>query len=140
MEKVDAVDLKSIFYRFESGSEYNKMLIKIKIKAYDKNIIEQYIKNISAYCSYMNIKKLNMKHFNLPFSSTLYTVLKSPHIDKKARNQYEMRLYKKTIALFLEENPKNNIVDINNNLIKFLKLYAVGININIFFRIKRISN
>jgi small subunit ribosomal protein S10 len=35
----------------------------------------------------------------LPTKRTLYTVLRSPHVDKKSREQFEMRIHKRLIDI-----------------------------------------
>jgi|TARA_B110000263_G_C15212508_1_gene465940 small subunit ribosomal protein S10 len=36
----------------------------------------------------------------LPTSRTIYTVLRSPHVDKKSREQFETRIHKRLIDIF----------------------------------------
>jgi len=41
----------------------------------------------------------------LPTKKTIYTVLRSPHVDKKSREQFEMRIHKRLIDI-VEATPK----------------------------------
>jgi small subunit ribosomal protein S10 len=36
----------------------------------------------------------------LPTDRTLYTVLRSPHVDKKSREQFEIRIHKRLIDIY----------------------------------------
>jgi small subunit ribosomal protein S10 len=36
----------------------------------------------------------------LPTSRTIYTVLRSPHVDKKSREQFETRIHKRLIDIY----------------------------------------
>ena len=36
----------------------------------------------------------------LPTSRTVYTVLRSPHVDKKSREQFEIRTHKRLLDIF----------------------------------------
>ena len=36
----------------------------------------------------------------LPTRKTVYTVLRSPHVDKKSREQFEMRTHKRLLDIF----------------------------------------
>jgi|TARA_B100000809_G_scaffold254483_1_gene291734 small subunit ribosomal protein S10 len=36
----------------------------------------------------------------LPTSRTIYTVLRSPHVDKKSREQFETRIHKRLLDIF----------------------------------------
>lgn len=51
-----------------------------------------------------------MAGLGLPKKRILYTVLRSPHIDKKSREQFEMKIYKQYVALTLDsDNPHDQI-------------------------------
>ncbi|MCX7727376.1 MAG: 30S ribosomal protein S10, partial [Chitinispirillaceae bacterium] len=41
----------------------------------------------------------------LPTEKTIYTVLRSPHVDKKSREQFEQRIHKRLIDI-LESTPQ----------------------------------
>lgn len=41
----------------------------------------------------------------LPTKRTVYTVLRSPHVDKKSREQFEMRIHKRLIDI-VESSPQ----------------------------------
>ena len=41
----------------------------------------------------------------LPTKKTIYTVLRSPHVDKKSREQFERRIHKRLIDI-LDSNPQ----------------------------------
>nr|YP_009277413.1 ribosomal protein S10 [Ophioglossum californicum]YP_010439831.1 ribosomal protein S10 [Ophioglossum vulgatum]AOH05884.1 ribosomal protein S10 [Ophioglossum californicum]UTD44877.1 ribosomal protein S10 [Ophioglossum vulgatum] len=44
----------------------------------------------------------NTRQIGLPNKETLYTVLRSPHIDKKSREQFGMRIHKKLLVIETE--------------------------------------
>nr|YP_006073013.1 ribosomal protein S10 [Nitella hyalina]AEH42831.1 ribosomal protein S10 [Nitella hyalina] len=48
--------------------------------------------------------KRNTRALRLPKTRTLYTVLRSPHIDKKSREQFEMKIHKQLIVIQTETN------------------------------------
>jgi small subunit ribosomal protein S10 len=50
----------------------------------------------------------------LPTRIERYTVLRSPHIDKKAREQFEMRTHKRVIDIF---EPTSRTVEALNRLV-----------------------
>ena len=41
----------------------------------------------------------------LPTKRTVYTVLRSPHVDKKSREQFETRIHKRLIDIY-DSNPQ----------------------------------
>lgn len=46
----------------------------------------------------------------LPTTSTLYTVLRSPHIDKKSREQFEKKIHRVTAFIYDDINQINTLV------------------------------
>ena len=80
--------------------------IRIKLKSYDHNLIdksaEKIIKTVKSTGAIVS------GPIPLPTKRTLYTVLRSPNVDKKSREQFEMRAYKRLIDIF---NSSNKTVD-----------------------------
>lgn len=77
--------------------------IRIRLKAYDHKVIDQATKQIvdTALRTGANIAG----PIPLPTKKTLYTVVKSPHVYKKGREQFEMRVHKRLIDVF-DPTPK----------------------------------
>ena len=70
--------------------------IQIKICSIDKTVLAIYL------CFLHNIfKKLNIMYTstNLPVETKKITLLKSPHVHKKAREQFEIQKVKKLITI-----------------------------------------
>lgn len=71
--------------------------IKIKLKSYDHILIDISTEKI--------IKKAKETGaviagpVPLPVRKTIYTVLRSPHVNKKSREQFEKRVYKRLIEI-----------------------------------------
>jgi small subunit ribosomal protein S10 len=77
--------------------------IRIKLKAYDHKILDQ-----SAVKIVQAVERTGATvagPIPLPTEITKYTVLRSPHIDKKSREQFEMRTHKRLIDI-IDPNPK----------------------------------
>ena len=73
--------------------------IRIRLKAYDHRVIDQ-----SATDIVETVKRTGARvagPIPLPTRIERYTVLRSPHIDKKAREQFEIRTHKR--ILFISE-------------------------------------
>ena len=81
----------------------SKQRIRIRLKAYDHKVIDQSAKQIidTALRSGATIAG----PIPLPTKKTTYTVIKSPHVYKKGREQFEMRVHKRLIDI-LEPTPK----------------------------------
>ncbi|MCM8794082.1 MAG: 30S ribosomal protein S10 [Candidatus Omnitrophica bacterium] len=76
--------------------------IRIRLKAYDHRILDQ-----SAAEIVESAKKTGAKvkgPIPLPTKWTLYTVLRSPVIDKKSREQFEMKIHKRIIDILEPTN------------------------------------
>ncbi len=77
--------------------------IRIKLKAYDHKILDQ-----SAVKIVQAVERTGATvagPIPLPTEITKYTVLRSPHVDKKSREQFEMRTHKRLIDI-IDPNPK----------------------------------
>jgi small subunit ribosomal protein S10 len=77
--------------------------IRIRLKAYDHKILDQSLKDLVE-----TVKRTGAKIIGpipLPTKISRYTVLRSPHVDKKSREQFEMRIHKRLIDI-IEPTPK----------------------------------
>lgn len=71
--------------------------IRIKLKSYDHNLIDK-----SAERIVRTVKQTGAVvsgPIPLPTKKTIYTVLRSPHVDKKSREQFESRVHKRLIDI-----------------------------------------
>ena len=77
--------------------------IRIKLKAYDHRLIDKstdkIIKTAKATGAAIS------GPVPLPIKRSLHTVLRSPHVDKKSREQFETRIHKRLIDI-LNSTPK----------------------------------
>ncbi|MCK5737632.1 30S ribosomal protein S10 [bacterium] len=77
--------------------------IRIKLKAYDHRLIDKSTDKIiqtakktgAAICG----------PIPLPTNRSVYTVLRSPHVDKKSREQFETRIHNRLIDI-INSTPK----------------------------------
>jgi len=72
------------------------MEVKIKLKAINKKILTNYE---IALKSLLTKEEITFSLFNLPNTRKRITILKSPHIYKKAREQFEITSYKTVIVI-----------------------------------------
>ena len=80
-----------------------KPRIRIRLKAYDHKVIDQAAKQIVDTA--IRTGATIAGPIPLPTKKTLYTVIKSPHVYKKGREQFEMRVHKRLIDIS-EPTPK----------------------------------
>jgi small subunit ribosomal protein S10 len=72
--------------------------IRIKLKSYDHNLVdksaEKIVKAVKATGAVVS------GPIPLPTHKRIYTVLKSPHVNKKAREQFQLSAYKRLIDIY----------------------------------------
>ncbi|MBI4640338.1 MAG: 30S ribosomal protein S10 [Candidatus Tectomicrobia bacterium] len=77
--------------------------IRIRLKAYDYRILDQSVAEIVN-----TVKRTGARISGpvlLPTEISKYTVLRSPHVDKKSREQFEIRTHKRLLDI-LEATPQ----------------------------------
>ncbi len=80
--------------------------IQIRLRAYDHRLLDQ-----SAAEIVETAKKTGAKvsgPIPLPTKREDYTVLRSPHIDKKSREQFQTKIHKRLLSII---DPTNKTID-----------------------------
>ena len=77
--------------------------IRIRLKAYDHEIIDQSTKKIVETVVRTQAKVRGP--VPLPTEIRRYTVVRSPHVDKDSREHFEMRIHKRLLDI-VEHTPK----------------------------------
>ncbi len=72
--------------------------IRIKLKAFDHYALDKSTKEISRTVQRSGARLVGP--IPLPTKRTMYTVLRSPHVDKKSREQFETRVHKRLIEIY----------------------------------------
>jgi small subunit ribosomal protein S10 len=76
----------------------NGQKIRIRLKAYDHVALDRSAEEIVRTVTRTGAKISGP--VPLPTKRTVYTVLRSPHVDKKSREQFEMRIHKRLIDIY----------------------------------------
>ena len=84
----------------------DKQNIRIRLKAYDHRLLDR--STVDIINTAKNTGATISGPIPLPTRKTKYTVLRSPHIDKKSREQFETRVHHRTIDII---NPTPQTVD-----------------------------
>jgi small subunit ribosomal protein S10 len=81
----------------------SKDIIKIRLKSYDHQLLDDAAKKIvdSAIRTGAEVQG----PIPLPTEKEIFTVLRSPHVNKDAREQFERRTHKRLIQI-IDPNPK----------------------------------
>ena len=80
--------------------------IRVKLKAYDSELLDKSSRDIV-----MTAKRTGASvsgPIPLPTKINKFTVLRSPHVNKKSREQFEMRTHKRLIDIL---NPTPDTID-----------------------------
>lgn len=80
--------------------------IRIRLKAYDHRLLDQSVVEIVDTAQRTGAKVVGP--IPLPTVINKYCVLRSPHVDKKSREQFEIRTHKRLIDL---HEPSEQTVD-----------------------------
>jgi len=71
--------------------------IRIKLRAYDHRLLDKSTDKIIQTAK--NTGAAISGPIPLPTRKTIYTVLRSPHVDKKSREQFETRIHKRLVDI-----------------------------------------
>jgi small subunit ribosomal protein S10 len=93
--------------------------IKLEIKSLNKETLFQYKNFLLETLTLQNIK---FSYFFLPTKKKKITVLKSTHVYKKARDQFELRQYKLILNSFLNNFSNKTLKYILLNKPKLVKI------------------
>ncbi|OGQ37041.1 MAG: 30S ribosomal protein S10 [Deltaproteobacteria bacterium RIFCSPHIGHO2_12_FULL_43_9] len=80
--------------------------IRIRMKAFDHKVLDQSTKEIVETAYRTGAKVAGP--IPLPTDINRYTVLRSPHVDKKSREQFEIRTHKRLLDIL---EPTQQTVD-----------------------------
>ena len=80
--------------------------IRIKLKSYDHRLLDQSVREIVVTAHRTGARVAGP--MPLPTKISKYTVLRSPHVDKKSREQFEIRTHKRLVDIY---DPTPDTVD-----------------------------
>ena len=80
--------------------------IRIKLKSYDYNLVDKSAQKIVK--TVKTTGAVVSGPIPLPTNKKIFTVLKSPHVNKKSREQFELNSYKRLLDIY---STSTNTVD-----------------------------
>jgi small subunit ribosomal protein S10 len=83
-----------------------KQKIRIRLKAYESALLNQSCEKILDTAARTN--SLTMGPVPMPTKRKIYCVLRSPHVDKDAREHFEIRIHKRIIDIY---EPSSQTID-----------------------------
>ena len=89
-----------------SAKQSNRKIIRIRLKGYDQRILDRATADIVETAKRTGARVVGP--IPLPTRREIYTVLRSPHVDKKSREQFEMRTHIRLLEIL---NPTLDTID-----------------------------
>jgi small subunit ribosomal protein S10 len=85
--------------------------IEISLRSFEYSLLKNATLQIKTICS----KEYSILQVSLPIKQKRFTVLRSPHIDKKSREQFEIKYHKAILNLTLSKaNNQRKVVFFND--------------------------
>ena len=78
-------------------SKQPRKKIRIRLKAFDQRILDRSVQDIVETAKRTGARVVGP--IPLPTKREIYTVLRSPHVDRKSREQFEMRTHIRVLDL-----------------------------------------
>lgn len=72
--------------------------IRIKLKSYDHNLVDKSAEKILK--TVRTTGAVVTGPIPLPTQKKVFTILRSPHVNKKARDQYQLSTYKRLLDIY----------------------------------------
>lgn len=113
---------------------FKQIQITVKIKSFHPFYINRFVMLSQEEAKKFFVTKVN--NIFLPSKLERFTVLRSPHVDKKARDQFEKVTHKRLLQMTLS-NVNNQSLDFLHHFIGVLQKFAVGVSLVYKFQIKK---
>ena len=105
----------------QKAKQTSRQKIRIRLKGYDQRVLDRATSDIVETAKRTGARIVGP--IPLPTKREIYTVLRSPHVDRKSREQFEMRTHIRLLDLL---NPTPDTID----KLKVLPV-AAGVDIKI---------
>jgi small subunit ribosomal protein S10 len=115
--------------RYKREKKY-KMKIQLHLKSYHASYLNGFVSNIQQSLNSYSYQQ--EKQLFLPLKIEKYTTLRSPHADKKARDQFERTTHKRVLTFTILNYSKMNSLYLDRLLLRIQSL-ALGVNIRITY-------
>ena len=104
--------------------------IQISLKSFEYKLLETATSQILAGIP----STWKISEFVLPLKIKKFTVLRSPHIDKKSREQFQIKFYKKNISVLInqEDSELKKLIFIEN--LKYIQFVGIQLQVQILYK------
>lgn len=103
--------------------------IVLKVKSFHPYYINMFMTRFSEHaCKMFNVK---LEQTFLPSRYERFTLLKSPHVDKKAREQFERVTHKRLVSVLITQpNSHKNQFEEFDKIFRLVQTLSVGVEID----------
>lgn len=112
---------------------FKQIQLNIRLKSFHPFYLNRFV--MLAQNEVSNISGISIKNIFLPKQKQHFTVLRSPHVDKKARDQFEKVTHNRLIVIILPLSGVGSLQKMQK-IISVLQRLAVGISLVYKFEIK----
>jgi len=106
--------------------------VTVRIKSFHPFYLNNFV--LSSKLDLNKFKTCNIQHVYLPQTYEKFTILKSPHVDKKARDQFERKTYNRLLKIKLMSFNRIN-KKILQALITYFQTISIGVEIYIKYNL-----
>ena len=118
-------------------SLHNKITLKFRLKAYHPYYLNRF--TVLLKDNLNKIQYIKLSCASLPKTYERFTLLRSPHVDIRARDQFERITHNKIFTLSFYSNDK----DIRQTVMRITTLfqqYALGLDVSMTAHLKSLNN
>lgn len=76
--------------------------IRVRLESFNHELLVSSCQKINETLSKASLNSIGM--VTLPTSKRIYCVLRSPHVDKDSREQFEIRTHKRVLEIYYDPN------------------------------------
>jgi small subunit ribosomal protein S10 len=88
-----------------------KQRIRLRLKSFDSRLLDKAVKQIVLTAKRTGAQL--MGPVPLPTKRRCFTVLRSPHVDKKSREQFELSVHTRILDLYTSEKTMDALMKLN---------------------------
>ena len=79
--------------------------IRVRLESFNHELLQISCRKILDFTQ--NIDLDNVGIISLPTNKRIYCVLRSPHVDKKSREHFEIKIHKRLLEIYTPQNVEN---------------------------------
>lgn len=118
-------------------SLHNKITLKFRLKAYHPYYLNRFTLLLKNHLNKIQYIKLSCA--SLPKTYERFTLLRSPHVDIRARDQFERITHNKLFTISLYSNDKDSKATIMR-ITTLFQHFALGLDVSMTSHLKSVNN